>query len=239
MTIHCDVISVDAFTSTIYKVVIKPRTGFAFQAGQYVLACMGEKDKRAFSIASSPVEAADGCFELHIGASEHNPYALAVVEQAKRAMTDEQEAFVIDAPHGDAALRPSGQNPLILIAGGTGYSYVRSIAMQVVATDPKRPIFLYWGGKDPSQLYQQSMLESMQAQSDSFRFIPVVEQPDATWQGKTGNVLDAVMADFVSLSAYDIYIAGRFEMAGAARAQFCEEKGAKASQLYADAFSFL
>ena len=47
-------------------------------------------------------------------------------------------------------------------------------------------------------------------------------------KAKRGNVLEAVSDDFVCLSAYDIYICGRFEMAGAAREQFSAEEGCRA-----------
>ncbi len=39
------------------------------------MVVMGEKDKRPFSIASSPCRH-EGELELHIGAAEHNAYAI-------------------------------------------------------------------------------------------------------------------------------------------------------------------
>ncbi len=43
--------------------------------------------------------------------------------------------------------------------------------------------------------------------------VPVVEQPEAGWRGRTGTVLTAVLQDHGTLAEHDIYIAGRFEMA--------------------------
>ena len=83
---------------------------------------MGEKDKRPFSIASSPCR--EGELELHIGAAEHNPYAIEVVEHMKAALED-GTAVEIEAPHGEAWVREDSDKPLLLIAGGTGFSYVR------------------------------------------------------------------------------------------------------------------
>jgi aquacobalamin reductase/NAD(P)H-flavin reductase len=48
-----------------------------------------------------------------------------------------------------------------------------------------------------------------------------------------------VEADFNSLEHVDIYIAGRFEMAGAAREQLTQSKQANRNQMYADAYSFI
>lgn len=73
----------------------------------------------------------------------------------------------------------------------------------------------------------------------NLKVIPVVEQPEAGWQGRSGTVLTAVMQDFSTLSEHEIYIAGRFEMAKIARDRFCAERGAVESQMYGDAFAFI
>ncbi len=79
----------------------------------------------------------------------------------------------------------------------------------------------------------------MAVRHPSLKIIPVVEQPDSEWQGRTGTVLPAVLNDHVSLAEHDIYIAGRFEMAKIARERFCAEAGAKVEHMFGDAFAFL
>ena len=69
-------------------------------------------------------------------------------------------------------------------------------------------------------------------------FIPVVQEPEADWTGKTGLVHKAIMDDFVSLHDYDIYVAGRFEMAGAAREEF-KVLGAEPERIFGDAYEFI
>ncbi len=69
--------------------------------------------------------------------------------------------------------------------------------------------------------------------------MPVVEDAPQDWQGKRGNVLNAISEDFESLANYDIYIAGRFEMAGAAREQFTQNKQARSDRMFADAYAFI
>ncbi|MDO1708243.1 NAD(P)H-flavin reductase, partial [Escherichia coli] len=60
--------------------------------------------------------------ELHIGASEINLYAMAVMDRIL-----DQRRIDIDIPHGKAWFRENSQNPMILVAGGTGFSYTHSI----------------------------------------------------------------------------------------------------------------
>lgn len=80
MTIlSCKVTSVDAITDTVYRVRLLPEGDFSFRAGQYLMVVMDERDKRPFSMASTPDER--DFIELHIGASELNLYAMAVMER--------------------------------------------------------------------------------------------------------------------------------------------------------------
>jgi aquacobalamin reductase/NAD(P)H-flavin reductase len=198
---------------------------------------MGEADKRPFSIASSPCRH-EGEIELHIGAAEHNAYALEVVEAMKNAL-EQGDDISIDAPHGDAWMREDSERPLLLIAGGTGFSYVRSILDHCISQSISQSIYLYWGGRDEEQLYAKDELHNIAERHDNIHFIPVIETTESDWRGKQGNVLQAVCEDFDSLAEFDIYIAGRFEMAGAAREQFTQNKQAKSDHMYADAYAFI
>ncbi|KDM92392.1 NAD(P)H-flavin reductase [Photobacterium galatheae] len=236
MSIQCEVKSVESLACNTYRILLKPQQSVDFKAGQYLLAVMGEKDKRPFSIASSPCRGQE--LELHIGAADHNPFAIEVVEAMRQAM-ENGTLFDVEAPMGDAWLREDSTKPLLLIAGGTGFSYVRSLLDNCLSRGMTQPIFVYWGGRDACQLYAHDELVELAAKHANLTYVPVVETAPEGWQGKLGNVLEAVSEDFVSLSAYDIYICGRFEMAGAARELFTAEKGADRERMFADAYAFI
>lgn len=95
-TLSCKVTSVDAITDTVYRVRLVPEAAFSFRAGQYLMVVMDERDKRPFSMASTPAE--QEFIELHIGASELNLYAMAVMDRILK-----EREIVVDIPHGDAA----------------------------------------------------------------------------------------------------------------------------------------
>lgn len=233
MTIlSCKVTSVEAITDTVYRVRLLPEADFSFRAGQYLMVVMDERDKRPFSLASTPSE--QGYIELHIGASELNLYAMAVMD---RILKDRE--IVVDLPHGEAWLREDDDRPLVLIAGGTGFSYVRSILLTALERNPQRDIAIYWGGREEKHLYDLSELEALTLQHPNLRVEAVVEQPEEGWQGGTGTVLAAVMQDYGTLAGHDIYIAGRFEMAKIARELFCNERSAREDRMFGDAFSFI
>ena len=231
-TLSCKVTSVEAITDTVYRVRLVPDAAFSFRAGQYLMVVMDERDKRPFSMASTPDE--QGFIELHVGASELNLYAMAVMD---RILKDRE--IKVDIPHGEDWLRDEDERPLILIAGGTGFSYVRSILLTALARNPNRDITIYWGGREEKHLYDLSELEALSVNHPNLRVEPVVEQPEDGWRGRTGTVLTAVLQDYGTLAEHDIYIAGRFEMAKIARDLFCNERQAREDRLFGDAFAFI
>ncbi|TPG57860.1 NAD(P)H-flavin reductase [Ewingella americana] len=234
-TLSCKVTSVEAITDTVYRVRLLPEAPFSFRAGQYLMVVMDERDKRPFSLASTPAESEKSdTIELHIGASELNLYAMAVMDRILKEQT-----IAVDIPHGDAWLRDEGDRPLVLIAGGTGFSYARSILVAALEQQPDRDISIYWGGRELKHLYDLGELEALSVNHPNLKVIPVVEQPEEGWLGRSGIVLSAVLQDFSSLAGHDIYIAGRFEMAKIARERFVAERGALADRMYGDAFSFI
>ncbi|CAH0293744.1 NAD(P)H-flavin reductase [Erwinia aphidicola] len=231
-TLSCKVTSVEAITDTVYRVRLIPEADFNFRAGQYLMVVMDERDKRPFSLASTPME--KDIIELHIGASELNLYAMAVMERIQQ-----QRQITVDIPHGDAWLREEGDRPLVLIAGGTGFSYARSILLTALSQQPDRHIAIYWGGRELKHLYDLDELNALAVKHPNLQVIPVVEQPEEGFTGRNGTVLTAVMQDYTSLAGHDIYIAGRFEMAKIARERFCAERGALEAHMFGDAFAFI
>jgi NAD(P)H-flavin reductase len=232
--IACQVISVDALTPGISKVVLRPQQAADYRAGQYLQLVLSDDDKRPFSIASI---ASSQLLELHIGTPAGDTWssaALSHIEQQFRAGLP----VMAEVGLGQAQLRQDSTRPVILMAGGTGFSYVYAIAQALSAANAGQPVFLYWGVRHEAALYYQAELQQWASQHKQFRFIPVVQQPGAEWQGRSGLVHEAVLADFVSLEAYDIYIAGPFAMAGVAREAFTEQ-GAHREHMFADAFAYI
>jgi len=89
-----------------------------------------------------------------------------------------------------------------------------------------------------ASLYELEQMQQWEREYAPLTFIPVVQEPEADWCGKSGLVHKAIMDDFVSLHDYDIYVAGRFEMAGAAREEF-KILGAEPERIFGDAYEFI
>ena len=229
--VTCRVEALDEMADTLWYVRLKPETPVDFLPGQYLLVVMAEDDKRPFSIANTMT--ADGTLELHIGATPENTYAMQVLKRMQ-----EQGEITVQLPAGKAHLRTDSPRPVILMAGGTGFSYTRSILQQMLADGLKQPVFLYWGVRFAEHLYADQEMKAWAAAHPELTYIPVVENAEPQWSGRSGIVHEAIMEDFVSLHDYDLYVAGRFEMAGVAREAF-KEKGVVIEQLFGDAFEFI
>ncbi|WP_110455667.1 NAD(P)H-flavin reductase [Shewanella algidipiscicola] len=229
-TIRCKVENVTAFNDAVYQVTLTPETEFDFNAGQYLCVVMGEQDKRPFSIASAP---GAKNIELHIGAAVSESYPMQVVEKLQHS-----EYIDIEAPGGNAHLRSESTRPRLLIAGGTGFSYIKSIVEQQIALGQTVETMLYWGCRDQDAMYFETIARQWHQAHPWLHFVPVVERAPANWQGKQANLLEQIKQDFISLSGYDIYIAGRFDMVGAAREVF-RDIGVDEDHLYGDAFAFI
>ena len=169
-TLSCKVVSIESITDTVYRVRLLPEGQFSFRAGQYLMVIMDERDKRPFSLASIPSE--KKLIELHIGASEFNLYAMAVMERIFA-----QHSINIDIPHGKAWFREGSKKPIILIAGGTGFSYTRAILYAALEENPDRDITFYWGGRRLEHLYDLGELQSLSLQKRSLAIFAISKRP--------------------------------------------------------------
>jgi aquacobalamin reductase/NAD(P)H-flavin reductase len=228
--IQCQVQSITLLTEHVYKVLLKPEEPIDFLPGQYLNFVMSEDDKRPFSIASSPT---DELIELQIGAFGADSYPMQVIERIK-----ENSTVIIEIPLGEAELKIASERPLLLLAGGTGFSYIKSMFEYLADKKSKRAVIVYWGLREPSACYEIDKSTSTINSLENGLFTPVVETPHDDWQGRIGMVHKVVMNDISNLGDYDIYIAGPFEMVGAVRDDFVAH-GADINHMYGDAFAYI
>lgn len=229
-TIRCKVKQITPLTDTVYQILLEPENSIEFAAGQYLNFVMSDEDKRPFSIASSP---GDPLIELQIGAYAADSWAMQVIDHVKV-----NETVTVEIPLGSASVRTNSERPIILLAGGTGFSYIKSILGDLVNRQCEQQVFVYWGLRDPSACYQLEQTMALVEQLSLGKFIPVVETPDDSWKGAVGKVHEPLLAQVSNLERFDIYMAGRFDMVGFLRTEFIA-KGASKEHMFADAFAFI
>ncbi len=201
-----------------------------FLAGQYLDFMLKDGRRRAFSIANAPHD--DEFIELHIrhvDGGEFTDHVFSAMET--------REVLRIQAPLGRFTLREESDRPMIFVAGGTGFAPVKGIIEHAFYTGVTRPMTLYWGVRSLRDLYLPDLPRQWEREHANFRFVPVLSEPDAGWEGKTGFVHQVVAQEHPDISGFDVYMAGPPVMVNAGREVF-EAAGLTLENMFSDAFEY-
>lgn len=204
-----------------------------FQAGQFLDVLLADGRRRSYSIANVPKAEGVRQLELHI---KHLPGG-AFTDHVFGAMKA-RDLLQIEMPLGHFYLREDNTRPLVLVATGTGFAPVKSIVLRLLERQANRTISLYWGARRPADLYQHELAAQWAHQHPQIRYVPVVSRPTPQdlWQGRTGHVQQAVLADIPDLSGHEVYACGSPAMVAAAETDFVQRGGLAPENFYADAF---
>lgn len=207
---------------------------FRYRAGQYVEFLLRDGARRAYSMANAPDERnAAAALELHI---RHMPGGK-FTDHVFGAMK-EKDILRIEGPFGSFFLREDSDKPIILLASGTGFAPIKAIVQQMRAKHITRPAWLYWGGRRPHDLYQDGWVREAVAALPNLTYVPVVSDalPEDGWNGRTGFVHQAVLADHPDLSGFEVYACGAPIVVDSARRDYAAA-GLPPEAFYADAFT--
>ncbi|MCB1761488.1 MAG: CDP-6-deoxy-delta-3,4-glucoseen reductase [Gammaproteobacteria bacterium] len=201
-----------------------------YLAGQYLDFILEDGRRRAFSIANAPHD--DAAIELHIRHVPGGEFTDFVFDEMKEG--DNQQ---IEAPLGGFYLREESARPLILMAGGTGFAPLKSIIEHAFHIGVQRPIHLFWGARAERDIYLPDLPRQWLREHENFQYTPVLSEPDAGWQGRTGWVHDAVLADYPNLTMFDLYMSGPPVMVFAGKTAFTTA-GLRPENMYSDVFEW-
>ena len=125
------------------------------------------------------------------------------------------------------------------MAGGTGFAPVKGIVEHALARGWTHPMHLYWGARSREDLYMHELALQWSEEHEHIRYTPVLSAPlpEDNWQGRTGYVHEAIIADYTDLSGHDLYAAGPPAMVYAGRDAFVT-RGLDLERYYSDAFEF-
>jgi len=220
-----------------------------FRAGQYVDFLLAGGTRRSYSIASMP--GATGPLEFHIRHMPGGIFTDALFGPGAPAIA-ERSIVRIEGPLGNFHLREGDPGPIVLLASGTGFAPIKSIAETIIAKglhrdDPAggrraRPVVLYWGARTAADLYCDELPLRWAREQPNFRYVPVLSEPGtgdaaAPWTGRTGLVHQAVMDDLPDLSGWQVYACGVPVMVESAHRDFTARCGLREADFFSDAFT--
>lgn len=203
-----------------------------FLAGQYVDILLKDGRRRGFSLANPPFD--DEFLELHVRHVPGGHFTDHVFHRMK-----ERDILRIEGPLGTFYLREESDRPVIMMAGGTGFAPVKAMLEQAIAAGDRRPIHVYWGVRSLRDLYLGDYARQLAADHANIAFVPVLSepQPEDAWNGRTGLVHEAVVADHEDLSTFDVYASGPPQMVDAGKAAFTAA-GLPEDHYYFDSFEY-
>jgi NAD(P)H-flavin reductase/quinol-cytochrome oxidoreductase complex cytochrome b subunit len=224
--------SLDLLAPDVMRMVLKLDGGesIRFYAGQYINILLEDGARRSFSFATAPQ--VNDRIELHIRRIEGGRYTGQVFERMKPG-----DPVRFEGPLGAFFLREDTDKPIIFVAGSTGFAPVKSMLEYAFAKGMRRRMLLYWGTRTLKDMYLAELPMQWARAHDNFTFVPVLSDPapEDRWQGRTGLVHEAILADFPSLAGHQVYACGSSAMVEAAHPAF-RARGLAQDDCFADAF---
>jgi CDP-4-dehydro-6-deoxyglucose reductase len=230
-TLPCRIARLERLAPDVMQVFLKLPSveRLSFQAGQYLDVLLEDGRRRSFSIASPPHDPEP--LELHVRRAIGGGFS----EQLFRSL-QVGSLLRIEGPVGQFVYRESTA-PMLMIAGGTGFAPMKSILRHILERGVKRDIHLYWGARQPVDVYEEERVLAWAGEHPQLRFTAVLSDADSAGapHRRLGWVHEVVLADHPDLSAFDVYAAGPPALVEAVRSSY-PSRGA--ARLYFDSFDY-
>jgi len=224
--------SMELLAPDVMRLMLRIEGGerLAFYAGQYINVLLEDGERRSFSFATAPH--VNDRVELQIRRIAGGRFSGQVFERMNVG-----DIVRFEGPVGSFFLRENSDKPIIFVAGSTGFAPVKSMVEYAFHRGLKRRMILYWGVRRPEDLYLGDLARQWAREHANFEFVPVLSEPrpEDHWQGRTGLVHEAILADFPDLAGYQVYACGSVGMVEAAYPAFSAH-GLKQDDCFADAF---
>jgi CDP-4-dehydro-6-deoxyglucose reductase len=203
-----------------------------FHPGQYLDILLDGERRRSFSIASPPHDSE--LLELHVRRVPGGEFT----DRLFGATASVGSLLRLEGPIGQFVYRES-QAPLLMIAGGTGFAPLKSMLRHILENGVDRPVHLYWGARQPHDVYEEELVLEWVRQNRQLRFTAVLSEATGTKapHHRLGWVHEAVLADHPSLEPVDVYAAGPPALVEAIRASF-PRRGVREDRLFFDSFDY-
>jgi len=194
---------------------LPPGRTIEFEAGQYINILLDDGDRRSYSFTTAPRKT--DLVQLHVRRMPGGKFTTQVFEHMNAG-----DRLRFEGPLGSFVLREPSDRPLIFVAGATGFAPVKSLLEYAFEIGIRRPLYFYWGVRKRQDLYLAELPRQWQLEHPNFRFEAVLSDPgpEDGWEGRTGLVHEAILADFPDLSEFQIYACGSLKMVEAAKPAF-------------------
>lgn len=173
----------------VFQVCLKPEQRAVYQAGQYLEIAVGQNNWAPFSIASAPHSPE---LELHIQYLPGRETSELLQKQLKK-----NNQLTLRLASGECVL-PEKEQPLLLVAAGTGYAQMKSLLAEAFARNWQAPLTLYWGARQPQGLYALEQVKSWAKEKSNFQVHACVDLASDDWTGRNASLVESLGMDFMT-----------------------------------------
>lgn len=157
---------------------LQPEKPYPFHAGQYLTLPLPSSQKALpFSIANGLSKERfnqdSDYIEIQIGGVLPDSELAGDIKQFRTQWLNQQPLYLGQAA-GEAYFRDTGST-VTIVAGGSGFSYAKSIIYQALSLPEAVDITLYWGAKTIADLYEHNAMIALAKQHPHFHYVAVVE----------------------------------------------------------------
>jgi len=193
----------DQLTRSLHRLRLRLDRPFAFYPGQFLeVEVPGHSGEwRSYSMASSPSRGDEvdlvilripgGMFSGCLGDLEPG------------------RPLHVRGPYGASYVR-DGEEPILLVAGGSGIAPMMSILEFAAEQSDPRPITFFYGARTAADLPLQDEIAALQRRCVNLRYRPALSEPtaDCRWEGPVGMIAQVIQRDLSDASPFDAYICG-------------------------------
>lgn len=181
---------------------VRPEYPVPYRAGQYMSVEAPQRPRlwRYLSPANAPSE--DGTLEFHVRAVDGGWVSRALVGHVRTG-----DQWRIGAPMGHLHVDRENDERVLMIAGGTGLTPMRSIIEELAQYGTNPRVHLFYGGRTQEDLYALENLWQAAASNPWLTVTPVVEN-ESELTGAEHGTLAEVVARYGSWADWKVLISG-------------------------------
>ena len=225
-TIPVKVNSISTLSDEVIEISFRypPSIKFDFLSGQYI-DLIWNGVKRSYSIASKNSEDE---LVIQVKKVQGGLFSALFFNELKL-----NQLFRVNGPLGTFFCRKNRFDKVFLCTG-TGFAPVRSMVETLIAEGDRFNIYIFWGGRQPTDLYSDLPIKWSRAYAN-VEFQPVYSRCVDNEEAFHGYVQDALIASGINLENIEVYACGSSSMIDSAK-NLLIESGLSEKRFYSDAF---
>lgn len=228
LSVRALITRVEPLAALVVRVLVRTRSPFHCEPGQFVQLVRADGLARPYSVAS----ATPHHVELHVAVRAHRGMSRWLANEAGSGTE-----VTLKGPYGECFYLPGRpEEKLLLAATGTGIAPLTAIVRSALTHRHTGPIWLYHGSSTAAGLYLWEELRTMGAQHGNVKIAGCVGANELQLSGVTVERLEQrLRADHPQLSGTRVFLCGNPETVRALK-KYAYLAGASLESIHSDPF---